>query len=70
MPLPTHAAISPRVATRGATRTEQLIGRSAALCAHPVIGWHARARYARTRVVAGYFALGFAGTIAGLLLLA
>lgn len=55
---------------RGPTRTEQIVGRTAALCAHPVIAWHARARWARTRVVAGYFVLGFLAAFAGLLLLA
>jgi hypothetical protein len=52
------------------TRTEQLVGRTAALCAHPVIAWRRPARYARTRVIAGYFVLGFLAAFAGLLLLA
>jgi hypothetical protein len=54
---------------RGPNRAEAFLGRSAALCAHPVIAWGASARFARARVVAGYFALGYLGVMAGLMLL-
>ncbi len=55
--------------SREPTRTEQIVGRTAALCAHPVIAWRTPARYARARVVAGYFMLGFLAAFTGLLLL-
>ena len=40
---------------RPSTRTEIFIGRSLAICAHPVAAWRTAARSVRLRLVAGYF---------------
>ena len=41
---------------------EVLIGRSAALCIHPVAGWRSRSSNDRTLLVISYFALSYVVT--------
>jgi hypothetical protein len=45
---------------RPSHRFEIVIGRSAALCVHPVAGWRSRSRNDRTLLVISYFALSYA----------
>jgi hypothetical protein len=44
---------------RPSTRTEIFIGRSLAICAHPVAAWRTTARLARFRLVVGYFTAAY-----------
>jgi len=44
---------------RPSTRAEIFIGRSLAICAHPVAAWRTAARSVRLRLVAGYFTAGY-----------
>jgi hypothetical protein len=44
---------------------EIVIGRTAAICVHPVAAWHSRSRY-RWVLLAGYAAAGYAVTFATL----
>jgi hypothetical protein len=44
---------------RPSTRTEIFIGRSLAICAHPVAAWRTTARSVRVRLVAGYFTVAY-----------
>jgi hypothetical protein len=44
---------------RPSTRTEIFIGRSLAICAHPIAAWRTTARSVRFRLVAGYFTAAY-----------
>jgi hypothetical protein len=44
---------------RPSTRTEIFIGRSLAICAHPIAAWRTTARSVRFRLVAGYFSAAY-----------
>jgi hypothetical protein len=44
---------------RPSHRLEVLIGRSAALCVHPIAGWRSRSRNDRALLVASYVAVSY-----------
>jgi len=44
-------------------RTEILVGRTFAACAHPVGAWRHTVRSFRVLLVAGYFAAGYIGVL-------
>jgi hypothetical protein len=50
------------------SRLEILIGRTLAVCAHPMVAWRARASF-RLIVLAGYATAGYIATFALLVLL-
>jgi hypothetical protein len=47
------------VRTRASNRVEVLIGRSAALCVHPLAGWRSRSRIDRALLLLSYFAISY-----------
>ena len=51
-----------------ANKIEIALGRTAAVCAHPLAAWHTTRRSFRVMLVAGYFSLGFTVGLAALLL--
>jgi hypothetical protein len=61
---------SPRMATRlvrrdrPSTRSEIIIGRSLAICAHPYAAWRTTLRSVRLVLCAGYFTAGYLAVIA------
>jgi hypothetical protein len=52
-----------------ASPTEVLIGRSIALCAHPIAAWRVSSTRGRLLVIAGYAAAGYMGVFAALVLM-
>jgi hypothetical protein len=58
----------PRRLDRPSTRSEVFIGRSLAICAHPVAAWRTTVRSFRVVLVAGYFAVAYVAVFAALLL--
>ena len=44
---------------RPSHRLEVVIGRSAALCIHPIAGWRSRSRNDRALLLVSYFALSY-----------
>ena len=48
---------------------ERMLGRGAAFCVHPAAAWPRLHRRGRAVIVAAYFAAGYVGVFAGLLLL-
>ena len=44
---------------RPSSRLEILMGRSAALCLHPIAGWRSRSRKDRTLLVISYVAVSY-----------
>jgi hypothetical protein len=50
-------------------RHEVLIGRSLAVCVHPLAAWRANARKDRLLVLAGYFTAAYAVALSALVLL-
>ena len=59
----------PRRPDRPSTRSEVFIGRSLAICAHPVIAWRTAVRSFRVVLIAGYFAAAYVTVFALLALL-
>jgi hypothetical protein len=61
---------SPRMAKRlvrrdrPSTRSEIIIGRSLAICAHPYAAWRTTLRSVRLILFAGYFAIGYLAVFA------
>jgi hypothetical protein len=51
---------------RPANRVEILIGRSLAVCVHPVAAWQRGSRRMRAQVVIGYFAASYAIVLSAL----
>jgi len=51
---------------RPSNRIEILVGRSAALCIHPLAAWRSRSRTDRALLVISYFAISY-GIVFGLL---
>jgi len=49
---------------RPSTHTEIFIGRSLAICAHPIAAWRTAARSVRFRLVAGYFTAAYLAAFA------
>ena len=47
------------VRTRPSNRVEVLIGRSAALCVHPLAAWRSRSRIDRALLLISYVALSY-----------
>jgi len=47
------------VRTRPSNRVEVLIGRSAALCVHPLAAWRSRSRIDRVLLLISYVALSY-----------
>lgn len=47
------------VRTRPSNRVEVLIGRSAALCVHPMAAWRSRSRIDRALLLVSYFAISY-----------
>jgi hypothetical protein len=62
--------MAPPASDRPANRVEIFLGRSLAMCAHPVAAWPRARLRARLVIVAGYVAAGYVTTLTGLLLLA
>lgn len=54
---------------RPSTRSEIFIGRSLAICAHPVAAWRTTAKSMRVILFAGYFAAGYVTVLALITLL-
>ena len=52
-----------------ASPTEVFVGRSLALCAHPVAAWRLSSARGRLLVIAGYAAAGYMGVIDTLVLM-
>lgn len=52
---------------RSATRAEMMVGRLAAICAHPYAAWWTRSRRRRVALVLGYAAAGYGAVLATLL---
>jgi len=48
------------VRTRPSNRIEVLIGRSVALCVHPLAAWRSRSRIDRALLLISYFAISYA----------
>jgi hypothetical protein len=57
------------VPSRPSTRTEILIGRSLAVCVHPVAAWRSGSMALRLQFFAGYFVASYVIIFLGLLLL-
>jgi hypothetical protein len=51
---------------RPSNRVEVLIGRTLAMCAHPVVAWRTQARGARALMLATYFTTGYLAVLAAL----
>jgi len=49
---------------RPSTRSEVFIGRSLAICAHPVAAWRTTVRSIRLVLLAGYFAAAYVAAFA------
>ena len=54
---------------RPSTRSEIFIGRSLAICAHPIAAWRTAARSMRVILLAGYFTAGYVAVLGLLALL-
>ena len=54
---------------RPSTRSEVFIGRSLAICAHPVAAWRTTIRSIRLVLLAGYFAAAYVAVFALMALL-
>jgi hypothetical protein len=54
---------------RSANRWEILAGRTLAACVHPAAAWHSTVRSFRVLLIAGYFAAGYIGALAMIMLL-
>jgi hypothetical protein len=59
-------AVSRRRAVVESTRAEILIGRSAALCAHPFLAWRLSSRATRACIAAAYSVLAYLTVLAAL----
>ena len=53
------SACMSRRPNRPSTRSEVFIGRSLAICAHPIAAWRTTVRSFRVVLVAGYFAAAY-----------
>jgi hypothetical protein len=53
---------------RSANRWEIFAGRTLAACVHPTAAWHSTIRSFRVLLVAGYFAAGYIGAFALMLM--
>jgi hypothetical protein len=53
---------------RSANRWEILAGRTLAACVHPTAAWRSTVRSFRVLLVAGYFAAGYLGALAIMLM--
>jgi hypothetical protein len=51
-----------------ANRWEILAGRTFAACVHPTAAWHSTVRSFRILLIAGYFAAGYIGALAFMLM--
>lgn len=58
-----------RTPDRPSTRTEILIGRSLAVCVHPVAAWRSGSTAVRLQFFAGYFVASYVLIFLGLLML-
>jgi hypothetical protein len=54
---------------RPSSRSEIFIGRSLAICAHPVAAWRTAAKSMRVILLAGYFAAAYVAVLALMTLL-
>jgi hypothetical protein len=57
--LPADAAMAP-AHRRPSNRIEVVLGRSAALCIHPLAAWRSRSRVDRALLVISYFGISYA----------
>jgi hypothetical protein len=60
---------SPQRTDRPSNRLEIMIGRSLAICSHPVAAWLSRSQRKRLVLVGGYVGAGYVVVLIGLLLL-
>jgi hypothetical protein len=65
-----RAMASPQRAERPSNRLEIMIGRSLAICLHPVAAWLSRSQRKRLVLVGGYVGAGYVAVLLALLLLA
>ena len=64
-----RAMASPQRAERPSNRLEIMIGRSLAICLHPVAAWLSRSQRKRLVLVGGYVGAGYVAVLLALLLL-